>query len=120
MITISEAASKKVLNMLEDVEVADMFLRVGVIEGGCTGYSYALGLDDERSDDDEVMQMGELTVVVDKTSMPLINGLKIDFKDSAMGGGFTMFNPNATATCGCGASFRTAGQAGKPSAAGHC
>lgn len=120
MITISESANEKIKEMLAAEETPDLFLRIGVKEGGCSGFSYGMGFDDEQKDDDSVMEMDGLKVVVDGESLRYLNGLQIDFKESAMGGGFTIENPNATATCGCGSSFRTATAAGKPSAPGEC
>jgi iron-sulfur cluster assembly protein len=120
MITISELASDKIKEMLEQEGTPDMFLRVGVKEGGCSGFSYGMGFDDEQKDGDRALEMEGLKVVVDEDSVKYLNGLVIDFKESAMGGGFTIENPNASATCGCGSSFRTATDAGKPAAAGEC
>ncbi|MNR61001.1 Iron-sulfur cluster insertion protein ErpA [compost metagenome] len=79
-----------------------------------------MGFDDEQKDGDRALEMEGLKVVVDEESVKYLNGLVIDFKESAMGGGFTIENPNASATCGCGSSFRTATDAGKPAAAGEC
>ena len=112
MITISELASEKIKEMLEAKESPDLFLRVGVKEGGCSGFSYGMGFDDEEKDGDQALESAGLTVV-DGDSIEYLNGLVIDFKESAMGGGFTIENPNASATCGCGSSFRTATDAGK-------
>ncbi|MFC4103028.1 iron-sulfur cluster insertion protein ErpA [Paenibacillus xanthanilyticus] len=120
MITISESANEKIKEMLAAEESPDLFLRIGVKEGGCSGFSYGMGFDDEQKDDDNVMELNGLKVVVDGESLRYLNGLQIDFKESAMGGGFTIENPNASATCGCGSSFRTATAAGKPSAPGEC
>ncbi|WP_270165050.1 HesB/IscA family protein [Paenibacillus sp. SYP-B4298] len=114
MIEISPAATEKIKEMLLAEETPGMFLRVGVKEGGCSGFSYGMGFDDEQHDNDKEMQIDGLKVVVDEDSLKYLNGLEIDFKESAMGGGFTIENPNATATCGCGSSFRTATAAGKP------
>ncbi|MCQ6558717.1 iron-sulfur cluster insertion protein ErpA [Paenibacillus mendelii] len=120
MITISELANEKLIEMLEAEGTPNMFLRVSVKEGGCSGFSYGMGFDDERNADDQFMEHNGLTVAVDAESLKYLNGLEIDFKESAMGGGFTMHNPNASTTCGCGSSFRTATAAGKPAAAGEC
>ncbi|HUC93966.1 MAG TPA: iron-sulfur cluster insertion protein ErpA [Paenibacillus sp.] len=114
MIAISESASEKIKEMMAAEETPDLFLRIGVKEGGCSGFSYGMGFDDERHDNDKEMTVQGLKVVVDEDSFRYLNGLEIDFKESAMGGGFTIHNPNATATCGCGSSFRTATDAGKP------
>jgi iron-sulfur cluster assembly protein len=114
MINISEIANEKIKEMLAAEETPNLFLRIGVKEGGCSGFSYGMGFDDEQHDDDKVIEYSGLKVVVDSDSLKYLNGLEIDFKESAMGGGFTINNPNASATCGCGSSFRTATEAGKP------
>ncbi|WP_337098099.1 HesB/IscA family protein [Paenibacillus sp. YIM B09110] len=120
MITVSDTASDKIKEMLDAEGTPDMFLRIGVKEGGCSGFSYGMGFDDERHDGDKELELKGLKVVVDGDSVKYLHGLVIDFKESAMGGGFTIENPNASATCGCGSSFRTAADAGKPAAAGEC
>jgi iron-sulfur cluster assembly protein len=117
MLTISEQAAEKIKDMLAEEETPNMFLRLGVQPGGCTGFTYGMGFDDEEHEDDQVLNIHGLKVVIDKDSVELLNGVEIDFKESAMGGGFTIHNPNAIATCGCGNSFRTATAAGKP---GEC
>ena len=114
MVNISETASDRIQEMLAAEESEGLFLRIGVKEGGCSGFSYGMGFDDERHDDDKVLDIRGLTVVVDGESAKYLYGVEIDWKDSAMGGGFTIHNPNAVATCGCGSSFRTATDAGKP------
>lgn len=120
MITISELASEKIKEMLEQEASPDLFLRIGVKEGGCSGFSYGMGFDDEQQENDQTLSAQGLKIVVDSDSVKYLNGLVIDYKESAMGGGFTIENPNASATCGCGSSFRTAADAGKPAAAGEC
>lgn len=116
MITITELAAEKLNEMLAAEENPDLFLRVGVKEGGCSGFSYGMGFDDEQNEDDTVLEAHGLKVMVDAESARYLNGLVIDYKESAMSGGFTIDNPNATATCGCGSSFRTATAAGNPAA----
>ncbi|MDQ6419853.1 iron-sulfur cluster insertion protein ErpA [Paenibacillus sp. LHD-117] len=120
MITISGLASEKIKDMLEQEATPGLFLRVGVKEGGCSGFSYGMGFDDEVNEGDQTLDSGGLKVVVDAESIKYLNGLIIDYKESAMGGGFTIDNPNASVTCGCGSSFRTATDAGKPAEAGEC
>lgn len=119
MITISESASDKIKDMLgsEQSQGQQLFLRISVKEGGCSGFSYGMGFDDDRKSDDEVLSVQGLQVVVDKESSRFLYGVEIDYKESAMGGGFTIHNPNAVATCGCGSSFRTKEETGKP---GEC
>ncbi|WP_248927806.1 HesB/IscA family protein [Paenibacillus hamazuiensis] len=108
MITVSEAASDKIKEMIAAEETPNLFLRLGVKGGGCSGLSYSMGFDDNESENDLVLETNGLKVVVDKESALVLNGVEIDFKDTGMGGGFTIHNPNAIATCGCGSSFRTA------------
>ncbi|WP_211746527.1 iron-sulfur cluster assembly accessory protein [Paenibacillus sp. Marseille-Q4541] len=114
MITISDTAAERLKEMLEQQESPNMFLRLGVTAGGCTGFSYAMGFDDNETDADLYMTVQDMKVVVEKDSLRLLEGLEIDFEESGMTGGFTIHNPNAIATCGCGSSFRTATDAGKP------
>lgn len=115
MIQISEIATEKIKHMLAAEGTPNMFLRIGVQEGGCSGFSYGMGFDDEIKENDKQFEVNGLKVVVDEESSKYLNGVEIDFKESAMGGGFTIDNPNAYVTCGCGSSFRTREEAGNPS-----
>lgn len=114
MITLTDAAVSQVKEMLKAEEEDGLRLRVGVQGGGCTGLSYGLGFDSEMNDDDIELTIGGLSVVIDKESEPIVKGMTIDYKQNMMGGGFTIDNPNALASCGCGSSFRTATHAGTP------
>ncbi|ASA23974.1 HesB/IscA family protein [Paenibacillus donghaensis] len=116
MINISETAAGQLKTMLAEQETPNMFLRLGVTAGGCSGFSYAMGFDDDETDKDVYMDIEGMKIVVAKDDLRYLEGLEIDFEESGMTGGFTINNPNATATCGCGSSFRTALDAGKPSA----
>ena len=115
MITISDSAADKIREMLASEEVPNLFLRLGVRSGGCSGFSYGMGFDDALNEEDQRIQMSGFDVIVDAESFRYLNGLEIDYKEAEMGGGFTIFNPNAVASCGCGSSFRTAEEAGVPS-----
>jgi len=79
-------------------------LRVGVQPGGCSGYSYLLDID-ERDEDDVVIELEGLEVYMDPKSHQMLDGLRIDYETSLLGGGFKFENPNATKSCGCGTSF---------------
>lgn len=114
MITISESAATRLKEMLEEQEAPNLFLRVGVQSGGCSGFSYGMGFDDDQIDTDQTFEIHGMKVVVDEESSKYLYGVTIDYKESAMGGGFTIENPNAIATCGCGSSFRTKEEAGVP------
>lgn len=107
MITISDSAVDKIKEMLAAEETPNLFLRLGVKAGGCSGFSYGMGFDDEQKQGDHVMDIHGLKVVIDAESSKYLNGVEIDFRETGMGGGFTIHNPNAIATCGCGSSFRT-------------
>ncbi|MBO8163394.1 MAG: iron-sulfur cluster insertion protein ErpA [Brevibacillus sp.] len=114
MITFTEQASSKVKEMLRAENNPKLFLRVGVQPGGCSGFTYGMGWDEELKEGDQTFEQDGIKIVVDKDSLPYIKGTQIDYKESMMGGGFSIHNPNAVASCGCGASFRTATDAGKP------
>jgi iron-sulfur cluster assembly protein len=116
MITLTEQAAFKVKEMMQDQENPEaLFLRVSVQHGGCSGFSYGLGFDEDKLDGDALLEQHGVRILVDKDSQPLLKGTVIDYKESMIGGGFSIDNPNAIATCGCGSSFRTATDAGKPS-----
>jgi iron-sulfur cluster assembly protein len=114
MITITESAVDQIKQMMAAEEEKDLFLRVGVKGGGCTGLSYGMGFDSELQEKDTEFDMHGIHVVVDHESKKILEGTVIDFKQNMMGGGFTIDNPNAVASCGCGSSFRTATNAGTP------
>ena len=106
MITLTDTASDKVKQLIAAEASEDpLFLRVAVRPGGCSGMSYEMFFDTERSEDDVVQQYGEVSVVVDPASAQWLGGATLDFKDGLQGAGFTVNNPNAQRTCGCGQSF---------------
>jgi iron-sulfur cluster assembly protein len=115
MLTITESAANQIREIMSQEEnAADTFLRVGVREGGCSGFSYGMGFDtDLKEDDVELDAPSGLKVIVDPNSAKYLYGVVIDYKESMMGGGFTIDNPNAVASCGCGSSFRTKTDEGK-------
>jgi iron-sulfur cluster assembly protein len=106
MINISESASDKIKELLSAEETPNLFMRLGVKAGGCSGFSYGMGFDDDQKQSDKVFEIHGLKVVVDEESSKYLYGVEIDYKDSGMGGGFTINNPNAVASCGCGSSFK--------------
>ncbi|MDA8353728.1 MAG: iron-sulfur cluster assembly accessory protein [Firmicutes bacterium] len=115
MIHLSERAGHKVREMLQDEEHPEkQYLRVGVTGGGCSGFTYSLGFDENKTEKDMELERHGIRVLVDQDSEKLIRGLEIDYKESMMGGGFTIHNPNAIVTCGCGTSFKTATDEGTP------
>ncbi|TDL78665.1 HesB/IscA family protein [Peribacillus frigoritolerans] len=113
-VIITEAAAYQIKDMMKENGEEQAFLRVGVKGGGCSGLSYGMGFEQEPNDDDTQFEVHGIKVLVDKESSLILKGTKIDFKESLMGGGFTIDNPNAIASCGCGSSFRTAANTGTP------
>ncbi len=114
VVFLSEAAALQIKEMMKHNEEEGAFLRVAVKGGGCSGLSYGMGFDHEAGEDDFRFEQHGISILVDKESAPVLKGTKIDYKQSMMGGGFTIDNPNAIASCGCGSSFRTAAEAGTP------
>jgi iron-sulfur cluster insertion protein len=102
-IVMSDAAVRRIATLTADD--ADMMLRVSVAGGGCSGFQYGFTLDDQRNDDDLVFQQDGVALVIDDTSLELLNGSEIDFVEDLMGAYFAIKNPQASSTCGCGTSF---------------
>lgn len=81
-------------------------IRVAVVDGGCSGYEYALDITSNPNADDLVFEQDKVRIYIDPKSAPLLKGVVIDFVESLTQSGFTFTNPNATDTCGCGKSFQ--------------
>ena len=107
ILSITPAAGDKVRELLEQENDPSLALRIFVAGGGCSGLQYGMTLDEEQ-DGDTVITQGEFKVLVDEMSLGYINGSEVDYVDSLMGAGFTVNNPNAVSSCGCGHSFKTA------------
>ena len=108
MVNLTDIAAEKVSQFLTSQEPSENAgLRVGVRGGGCSGFQYALALD-ERRDGDHVFEDHGIRVIVDEDSLQYVNGSTVDYKESLMGAGFEVNNPNVVAACGCGSSFRVA------------
>ncbi|WP_120004788.1 HesB/IscA family protein [Nesterenkonia muleiensis] len=104
-VELSEPASQKVTSLLEQEGRTDLRLRVAVQPGGCSGLIYQLYFDERVLDGDALREFNGVEVVVDKMSVPYLEGAKIDFEDSISKQGFTIDNPNAGGSCACGDSF---------------
>jgi len=105
MISITESAKAKIKDILAEENNPNINLRVFVQGGGCSGFSYGFTLDEEQNDDDFEVDLDGVKVLVDSMSGTYLQGATIDFKDELMGSSFTIDNPNAQTTCGCGSSF---------------
>ncbi|TMJ05870.1 MAG: iron-sulfur cluster insertion protein ErpA [Bacillati bacterium ANGP1] len=113
MITITEQAATKLKELLETQEQPGQYLRLFIQPGGCEGFSYGMGFDAERRNDDQIFERGGVQVLVDPNSLQYLSGAQIDYTKSTFGEGFTVRNPNAVSTCGCGHSFKTRHDAGQ-------
>lgn len=107
MVMLTEKAVDAVRGVLAAQTETVAGLRVLVKSGGCAGNEYALGLEAAPADDDEVLAYGDVKVFVDPVSLPLLDGVTVDFVEDITGVGFRFDNPNAVRTCGCGSSFST-------------
>jgi iron-sulfur cluster assembly protein len=106
-VELTERAASQVRKIRTDESLEDeLFLRVAVEGGGCSGLSYKLGFD-YKSDKDEVLVSQGIEIIVDSKHMMYLKGISIDYPDGLDARGFTFDNPNASETCGCGSSFAT-------------
>lgn len=105
MITITEAAAEKVGKLIAAEDEPGLALRVAVRPGGCSGFSYDMFFDSEISADDLSSTFGDVRVVSDPSSAQLLEGATLDYSDSLNQSGFSITNPNAQHSCGCGSSF---------------
>jgi len=114
MITLTESAVKAVGRFISNSDKPTGGLRIEVTDGGCSGLSYGLKLEETHSQDDTVIDCGDVKVFVDPLSLPKLDGMSIDFVDSLEGSGFKFVNPNAVKSCACGSSFSTGENGGTP------
>jgi len=106
MIVLTDTATTKVKELLAAEDQPELSLRVAVRPGGCSGLSYEMFFDSEKAPDDIEQIYGEnVRVVVDPASAEYLAGASLDYKDGLQDAGFTINNPNAQRTCGCGQSF---------------
>ena len=106
-VTVTEAAAGKISSLLAEEQRKEAGLRVFVQGGGCSGFQYGLMIEDGPGDTeaDKVFSSNGVKLFVDPISIRYLNGAQVDFIDNLSGGGFTINNPNAKSTCGCGSSF---------------
>jgi iron-sulfur cluster insertion protein len=105
MITITEAAQTKIAEVLSEESDPKMRLRMFIQGGGCAGFSYGFAIDDEHNEDDFEVPAGASSVLVDSMSIQYLQGSVVDYIDDLNGARFSISNPQASTTCGCGSSF---------------
>ena len=107
-IHVTPTAAEKITELLAEENKTDAGLRVFVQGGGCSGFQYGLMVEENgQGSGDQVFESQGIKLFVDPISVRYLNGAEVDFVDTVTGGGFTIKNPNATSTCGCGSSFNT-------------
>jgi iron-sulfur cluster assembly protein len=104
-ITLTKKAEEKVKEILLDQPEPYAGLRIQVVGGGCSGFSYRMGFDKNSTDQDSIFEFSGLKVFVDKASLLYMDGAEVDYVEGLHGAGFKFNNPNSTGSCGCGSSF---------------
>ena len=109
-IQLTEKASTELKTLMESEIAAanmsaDAVVRLAVQGGGCSGFSYKMGFDENVTEKDQILEVSGVRVAVDEKSLMYLDGVEVDYHDGLMGRGFTFSNPNASGTCGCGSSF---------------
>ena len=104
MITITLEAEQKIRELMQQDNEA-VGLRIYVHGGGCHGYQYGMAFEPKIAEDGTVIEIGDLKIILDSQSAPLLQGTEVEYLDSVQGSGFSLKNPQAKTTCGCGSSF---------------
>ena len=107
MFSVTETAAKEIQTLIKQYDNPNLGLRVRVVAGGCSGFSYDLAFDDQIAESDQVFESNGIRVMIDSRSLTHLDGTQLDFVDTMLGRGFTFNNPNAKSTCGCGHSFNS-------------
>ena len=105
MVTLTENAVSKVKEILDGQEPKPNGLRIAVVGGGCSGFSYSMAFENTPQMLDKTYKFGDLKVFVDQASLLYLDGVEVDYVESLEGSGFKFNNPNVKSTCGCGSSF---------------
>ncbi|WP_420885623.1 iron-sulfur cluster insertion protein ErpA [Candidatus Vallotia tarda] len=105
LLIFTDAAAKKVKQLIDEEDNPKLNLRVFVQGGGCSGFQYGFTFDEEINEDDTVINKNNVRLLIDAMSYQYLIGAEIDYKDDLNGAQFIIKNPNATTTCGCGSSF---------------
>lgn len=114
MITLTENAVAAVSRFIQSSEKPESGLRIEAADGGCSGYQYGLRLEESPAESDTIESFGDIQVFIDDKSMPLLDGMTVDFVDGLEGSGFKFTNPNAAKSCACGSSFSAGENTGSP------
>ncbi|NWF39475.1 iron-sulfur cluster insertion protein ErpA [Mariprofundus sp. NF] len=118
-VTLSQAAADKVQGLLDKENNDELNLRVFVSGGGCSGFQYGFTFDDQINDNDTIVENHGVKLLVDQSSLDLLDGAEIDYQTSIQGESFVIRNPNAVSTCGCGKSFTPSDSGGGCANAGY-
>ena len=102
-IEITEGAQNYIASLIKKDKF--YYFRITVLGGGCAGFQYKFDFDNKKNDDDILIKTNKISVLIDKISLGLINGSKIDYVDELIGSSFKVTNPKASSSCGCGTSF---------------
>ena len=105
MVTLTERAVEKVRNLQKQEAKEGYALRLRVVGGGCSGFSYSMDFEEKPEEGDVAFEDHGVRIVVDPKSLPMVDNCKVDWADGLTGAGFTIQNPNAKGSCGCGHSF---------------
>jgi iron-sulfur cluster assembly accessory protein len=106
MVTLTDTAATEVKKFIEAENAGpEAGLRIRVVPGGCSGFSYSMQIEDGPRPGDEILDQAGLKLFVDLFSRQYLEGVQVDYVNSVMGSGFTFSNPNSTGSCGCGSSF---------------
>ncbi len=119
VVMLTARAADKLKEIIAKQGRTDLALRVYVTPGGCSGFSYGMTFAEGTEEGDAIVEHDGVRVVIDPMSAMYVKGSEIDFVDALMGGGFALRNPNAVSSCGCGQSFKTAGETGTAKACAH-
>lgn len=105
LLTLSERAQEKVRELLQETGEPDLSLRVFVTGGGCSGFQYGFTFDSDSEEDDTLIEEKGVRVLVDSLSYSYLEGAVLDYQEGLDGAKFSVVNPSASSTCGCGSSF---------------
>jgi iron-sulfur cluster assembly accessory protein len=105
MVQLTEKAVEKVREILTSQEPQPAGLRIAVVGGGCSGFSYSMAFENQPNMLDKTYKYGDLNVFIDQASLLYLDGVNVDYVESLEGSGFKFENPNVKSTCGCGSSF---------------